>query len=62
MAAGFEPAGIRNKRLDGRGRDRTEARYRGQTPHILVAPCPGDNRPFEFVDLLDQRLDLIGEP
>ena len=37
MTAGFEPAGIWNKRFDGRRRDRTDARYGGQTPHILVA-------------------------
>lgn len=38
-----------------------ETGYRGQTPHILITPCPGNNLLIEITDLLIQRLGLIGE-
>ncbi len=60
VTSGFEAAGIRHQRLDGRGCNGSNAGDRSQSAHVLVGLCRSNNGSFELVNLVRLSLDLIG--
>lgn len=61
MPARTEPARIGNECFDGRRCDRTDARDRSQTPHVVVALRLSNDLALELVDLLLQSADLVSK-
>ena len=60
MARRFESAGIRDQSLYRRSGDGADAGDRRQAAHVFVALCLRNDGTFEFVDLISQAVDLIG--